>query len=65
MAKNGKKMVEIFRGASDMINNNIFYIFSFLTFSIWYFLDLGFRAIFFKFGQNTGFLKYPKKKLKN
>ena len=46
-----------------MINNNIFNIFSFLTFSFGYFLDLVFRAIFFKFGQNTGFVKYPKEKV--
>ena len=63
MAKIVLKMVEIFLGASHMINNNIFNIFSFLTFSFEYFLDLVFRAIFFKFGQNTGFLKYPKEKV--
>ena len=45
-----------------MINNNIFNIFSFSTFSLGYFLDSVFRAIFFKFGQNTGFVKYPKTK---
>ena len=64
MAKNGLKMVEIFWGASHMINNNIFNIFCFLTFSFGYFLDLVFRAIFSKFGQNTGFVKYPKEKVK-
>ena len=46
-----------------MINNNIFNIFCFLTFSFGYFLDLVFRAIFSKFGQNTGFVKYPKEKV--
>ena len=46
-----------------MINNNIFNIICFLTFSFGYFLDLVFRAIFFKFGQNTGFVKYPKEKV--
>ena len=45
-----------------MINDNIFNIFSFLTFSFGYFLDLVFRAIFSKFGQNTGFVNYPKRK---
>ena len=45
-----------------MINYNIFNIFCFLTFSFGYFLDLVFRAIFSKFGQNTGFVKYPKTK---
>ena len=45
-----------------MINNSIFNIFSFLTFSFGYFLDLVFGSTFFKFGQNTGFLKYPKEK---
>ena len=46
-----------------MINNNIFNIFVFWTFSFGYFLDLVFRAIFSKFGQNTGFVKYPKEKV--
>ena len=46
-----------------MINNNIFNMFCFLTFSFGYFLDLVFRAIFSKFGQNTGFVKYPKEKV--
>ena len=32
MAKNGKKIVDIFLGVSHMINNNIFNIFCFLTF---------------------------------
>ena len=62
MAKKGQKMVEIFLGAPRMINNDIFNIFSFLTFSLGYFLDSVFRAIFSKFGQNTGFVKYPKTK---
>ena len=45
-----------------MINNNIlfFFVFKFLVFG--YFLDLVLRAIFFKFGQNTGFVKFPKTK---
>ena len=34
-----------------------------LTFSFGYFLDLVFRAIFSKFGQNTGFVKYTKEKV--
>ena len=63
MAKNGLKMVEIILGASHMINNNIFNIFCFLTFSFGYFLDLVFRAIFSIFGQNTGCVKYPKEKV--
>ena len=63
MAKNGQKMVEIFWGASHIINNNIFNNFCFLTFSFRFFLDLVFRAIFFKFGQNTGSVKYPKEKV--
>ena len=37
MTKNGPKMAEIFLGASHMINNNIFSIFCFLTFSLGYF----------------------------
>ena len=63
MAKNGLKIFEFFLGTSHMINNNILNIFCFLTFSFWYFLDLVFRAIFSKFGQNTGFVKYPKEKV--
>ena len=63
MAKNGLKMVEIFWGSSHMIKNTIFNIFCFSTFSFGYFLDLVFRAIFSKFGQNTGFVKYPKEKV--
>ena len=50
MAKNGFKMVEIFLGASHMINNYIFYFFCYSTFSFGYFLDLVFWAIFSKFG---------------
>ena len=46
-----------------MINYNIFNIFCFSTFSLGYFLDSVFRAIFSKFGQNTGFVKYPKEKV--
>ena len=45
-----------------MINNNIFNIFNFSTFSLGYFLDPVFRAIFLKFSQNAGFVKVPKKK---
>ena len=63
MAKNGLKMVEIFWGASHMIDNNIFNIFGFSTFSLRYFLDPHFGAIFFKFSQNAGFVKYPKEKV--
>ena len=64
MAKIGLKMVEIFWGASHMINNNIFNIFNFSTFSLGYFLDPVFRAIFLKFSQNAGFVKYPREKVK-
>ena len=63
MAKNGQKMAEIIWGASDMINNNIFSIFCFSTFSLGYFLDPVFRAIFLKFSQNAGFVKYPRGKV--
>ena len=66
MAKNGPKIIEIFWGASHIINNDIFNIFSFSTFSLGYFLDSVFRAIFFKFSQNAGFVKYPREEnLKN
>ena len=46
-----------------MINNNIFNIFSFSTFSLGYFLDPVFRAIFLNFSQNAGFVKYPREKV--
>ena len=46
-----------------MMNNNIFKFFLFFNFSFGYFLDLVFRAFFSKFGQNTGFVKYPKEKV--
>merc|ERR1712155_484716 len=46
-----------------MINNIIFNILCFSTFSFGFFLHLVSRAIFSKFGQNTGFLKYPKEKV--
>ena len=46
-----------------MINNNIFNIFSFSTFSLVYFLDPVFRAIFLNFSQNAGFVKYPREKV--
>ena len=63
MAKNGPKMTEINLGVSHMINDNIFNIFSFSTFSFVYFLDPVFRVISFKFCQNSGFLKYQKEKV--
>ena len=42
-----------------MINNDIFNIFCFSTFSLWYFLDPVFRAFFLKFSQNAGFVCKP------
>ena len=46
-----------------MTKNNILTFFVFKFRVLGYFLDLVFRAIFFKFGQNTGFVKYPKEKV--
>ena len=46
-----------------MINNNIFNIFCFSTFSLWYFLDLVFKDFFSNFSQNAGFAKYLRKKV--
>ena len=46
-----------------MINDNIFNIFNFSTFSLGYFLDPVSRAIFLKFSQNAGFVKYPREKV--
>ena len=45
-----------------MINKNILTFLVFQLFHFGYFLHLVFRAIFFKFGQNSGFVKYPKRK---
>ena len=47
-----------------MINNNIWTFLAFQLFLFGYFLHLVFRAIFFKFGQNSGFVKYQKEKVK-
>ena len=63
--KKGQKRVKNFLGASHMINNNIFNIFSFSTFSLGYFLDPALKAIFLKFSQNAGFVKYPREKVGN
>ena len=46
-----------------MINNDIYHIFSFSTFSLGYFQDPVFRAIFEKFSLNAGFIKYPREKV--
>ena len=63
MAKKGQKILEIFWGASHIINKNIFNIFCFSTFSLRYFPDPIFRAIFFKLSQNSEFVKYPREKV--
>ena len=63
MAKKCQKRVIIFWGASHMINNNIFNILNFSTFSLGYFLDPVFRDIFLKFRQNAGFVKYRREKV--
>ena len=65
MAKNDLKMVDFFGGASHMINNNILTFLLFKLFLYGSFLHLVFRAIFFKFGQYSGFVKYPKRKSSN
>ena len=62
MAKNGQKRVEIFLGASHMINNNIFNIFSFSTFSLGYFTNPAFWLNFKKIALKTGSQKYPREK---
>ena len=63
MAKNGQKMVEIFRGASHMINNNIFNIFCFLTFSFGYITNPVFWPNLKKIALKTRYRKYPKDKV--
>ena len=63
MAKNGQKRAEIFLGASHMINNNIFSIFCFSTFSLGYFTNPAFWINFKKIALKTGSQKYPRKKV--
>ena len=63
MAKNGQKMVEIFLGVSHMINNNIFNIFCFLTFSLGYFTNPAFWLNFKKIALKTVLRKYPREKV--
>ena len=63
MAKNGQKMAEINIGVSHVINDNIFNIFCFSTFSFVHFLAPVFRVISFEFCHNSGFLKFQKEKV--
>ena len=63
MAKNGVKMVEIFWGASHMINDNIFNIFCFSTFSFGYFTNPVFWPNLEKIALKTRSRKYPKEKV--
>ena len=63
MVKKSPKNAEIIWLVSYMINDNIFKNFRFSTFSFAYFLDPVFRVIFFKFCQNSGFVKYQKEKV--
>ena len=62
-AKNCPKMAEINLSVPHMINDIIFNIFCFSTFSFAYFLGPVFRVIFSKFCQNSGFVKYQKEKV--
>ena len=57
------KMVEIFLGASHMINNNIFNIFSFSTFSLGDFTNPAFWLNFKKIALKTGLRKYLREKV--
>ena len=64
MVKNGSKMVEFFGGASHMINDNIFNIFCFSTFSFGYFTNPVFWPNLEKIALKTRSRKYPKEKVK-
>ena len=64
MAKNGLKMVEIFWGASHMINDNIFNIFCFSTFSFGYFTNPVFWPNLEKIALKTRCKKDTKEKVK-
>ena len=63
MVKNGPKMAEIILGASPMLNNNIFNIFSFSTFFFCTVKPLYFVRILRKKLQKTGSKKYLKEKV--
>ena len=63
MAKKGQKMVENFLGAPRMINNDIFNIFSFSTFSFGYFTNPEFWLYFKKIALKTESRKYPREKV--
>ena len=65
MAKNGLKMVEIFWGASHMMNDNIFNIFCFTTFSFGYFTNPVFWPNLEKIALKQGLESTQKKKFKN
>ena len=66
MAKNGPKVAAINLGVSHMINDNIFNIFCFSTFSFWYFRNPEFWQNLKEITLKTGSRKYAKeKKLKN
>ena len=64
MAKNGLKMVEIFWGALHMINDNIFNIFCFSTFSFGYFTNPVFWPNLEKIALKTRSRKYTNEKVK-
>ena len=63
MAKNGLKMAEIFLGASHMINDYIFNIFCFSTFSFGDFANPVFWPNLEKIALKTRSRKYPKEKV--
>ena len=63
MAKNGLKIVEIFWGASHMINDNFFSIFCFSTFSFGYLTNPVFWPNLEKIALKTRSRKYPKEKV--
>ena len=64
MAKKGPKILEIFLGASHMINNNIFNIFCFITFSLGYFTNPAFWLNLKKIALKIGSGKYLREKVK-
>ena len=65
MAKNCPKMAEINFGVSHMMNDNILNIFSFSTFSFWYFTNPEFLQNFKKITLKTGSRNYAKEKVEN
>ena len=65
MARNASKMVEIFWGALQIINNNHFFKKLFLTFRFGYFIELDLELFSSYLAKKTGFVNYQKEIVEN